>query len=244
MHGQLAVESIHQSHGVDTFQPFEVNHPAHHQHAVLLGGIRAMSPDHCMGDGIGTVEMVQGREAPPWALHTIDRHAVRSVLLVQELRCQTLAFAIGHEERIAAVTCVVWVEPHDDTVLEAALPNVHEIGVGIPQRFGCLLGRLYVLHLELLGVEVEFTHGYSSQAIVHHVLKHLGALRHRIPPGGLRQLHRLRDDGVARSGIPWPSGRISHSDQGQGHHCHRQLSPKPSTLGSGHRIHLWQRHLH
>ena len=63
-----------------------------------------------------------------------------------------------------SLACVVWVEPHDDTVLEAALPNVHEIGVGIPQRFGCLLGRLYVLHFELLGVEVEFTWGEDGDA--------------------------------------------------------------------------------
>ena len=32
---------------------------------------------------------------------------------------------------------------------------------------------------------------------------------------------------------------ICHSNQGQGHHCHRQLSPNPGrTLGSGHRVDL------
>ena len=55
--------------------------PAHDQHTILLGGIRAVTPDHGVGDGIGTVEMVQCRQTPPGALHTIDRHAVRTVVL-------------------------------------------------------------------------------------------------------------------------------------------------------------------
>ena len=60
-------------------------------------------------------------------------------------------------QEISSAACVVRVEPHHSTVLEAALANVHEVGVRILQRFGCLLGRVDVLHLELLGAEVEFT---------------------------------------------------------------------------------------
>mmetsp|Transcript_77509 Transcript_77509/g.122128 ORF Transcript_77509/g.122128 Transcript_77509/m.122128 type:complete len:208 (-) Transcript_77509:158-781(-) len=199
-----------------------------------------MPSHHCVGDGIGAMEMVESLNAPRRAFDSIHRHARSLVLHIQKLDSQAIALAIGQEEGTAGIPSVVRVKPHHGFVLEATLPDMNKVRRWILQGFSCLLRRVHIFHLQLLCLEVELTKCHTTEVAVHDFLEILGALSNGIPPCGLGfsvhtstrtstcELHRLQAVHVVHRSVgvgTWLQGGVRNGQQCQRRHGQAHLPP-------------------